>query len=125
MRSVPVIIRRYVEAYNAMDVEAMLACLSSDVRFVNRTGGAVTHETSGIDSFRVLAEQGVQLFVERKQSILDCISIEDRAALRIAYRAIVRQDLPNGWNAGQAIETNGISFFAIDGVKITEVIDAS
>jgi hypothetical protein len=125
MRSVPAIVRRYVEAYNAMDVEAMLACLSSDVRFVNRTGGAVTHETYGIDSFRALAEQGVQLFVEREQTILDCISVEDRAALRIAYRAVVKQDLPNGWKAGQAIETTGASFFSIDGAKITEVIDAS
>lgn len=125
MRSVPVIIQRYVKAYNAMDVEAMLECLSNDVRFVNRTGGAVTHETSGIDSFRVLAEQGVQLFVEREQSILDCISIEDRAALRIAYRAIVKHDLPNGWKAGQAIEMHGTSFFSIDGAKITEVIDAN
>jgi hypothetical protein len=123
--TVPAIVQRYIEAYNAMDVGAMLQCLSSDVHFVNRTAGVVTHETLGIESFRLLAEQAVLLFVERQQAIIDCISIEDRAALRIAYRAVVKQDLPNGWKAGQEVETSGISFFSFDGTSITAVVDAS
>ena len=96
MDSVPTIVARYIDAYNRMNVQAMLDCLSGDVRFINRSNGETTNETHGIEAFRALAEQGVQLFAEREQTILDCIAIDDRAAVRIGYRAKVKTDLPNG-----------------------------
>ena len=125
MDSVPTIVARYIDAYNRMNVQAMLDCLSGEVRFINRSNGEVTNETHGIEAFRALAEQGVELFAEREQTILDCIAIEDRAAVRIGYRAKVKADLPNGWKAGQEIEMTGTSFFVISEGKISEVIDAS
>ncbi|MFC3528846.1 nuclear transport factor 2 family protein [Paracoccus mangrovi] len=125
MDSVPTIVARYIDAYNGMNVQAMLDCLSGDVRFINRSNGETTNETHGIEAFRALAEQGVQLFAEREQTILDCIAIDDRAAMRIGYRAKVKTDLPNGWKAGQEVEMTGTSFFMISEGKISEVIDAS
>ena len=125
MDSVPTIVARYIDAYNRMNVQAMLDCLSGEVRFINRSNGETTNETHGIEAFRALAEQGVQLFAEREQTILDCIAIDDRAAVRIGYRAKVKADLPNGWKAGQEIEMTGTSFFVISEGKISEVIDAS
>ena len=125
MDSVPTIVARYIDAYNRMNVQAMLDCLSGDVRFINRSNGETTNETHGIEAFRALAEQGVQLFAEREQTILDCIAIDDRAAVRIGYRAKVKTDLPDGWKAGQEIEMTGTSFFMISEGKISEVIDAS
>ena len=125
MDSVPTIVARYIDAYNRMNVQAMLDCLSDDVRFINRSNGETTNETHGIEAFRALAEQGVQLFAEREQTILDCIAIDDRAAVRIGYRAKVKTDLPNGWKAGQEIKMTGPSFFMIYEGKISEVIDAS
>ncbi len=125
MDSVPTIVARYIDAYNRMNVQAMLDCLSGDVRFINRSNGETTNETHGIEAFRALAEQGVQLFAEREQTILDCIAIDDRATVRIGYRAKVKTDLPNGWKAGQEIEMTGTSFFMISEGKISEVIDAS
>ena len=125
MDSGPTIVARYIDAYNRMNVQAMLDCLSGDVRFINRSNGEMTNETHGIEAFRALAEQGVQLFAEREQTILDCIAIDDRAAVRIGYRAKVKTDLPNGWKAGQEIEMTGTSFFMISEGKISEVIDAS
>ena len=125
MDSVPTIVARYIDAYNRMNVQAMLDCLSGEVRFINRSNGETTIETHGIEAFRALAEQGVQLFAEREQTILDCIAIDDRAAVRIGYRAKVKTDLPNGWKAGQEIEMTGTSFFMISEGKISEVIDAS
>ncbi len=125
MDSVPTIVARYIDAYNRMNVQAMFDCLSGDVRFINRSNGETTNETHGIEAFRALAEQGVQLFAEREQTILDCIAIDDRAAVRIGYRAKVKTDLPNGWKAGQEIEMTGTSFFVISEGKISEVIDAS
>ncbi|MCM0753810.1 MULTISPECIES: nuclear transport factor 2 family protein [Pseudomonadati] len=125
MDSVPTIVARYIDAYNRMNVQAMLDCLSGDVRFINRSNGETTNETHGIEAFRALAEQGVQLFAEREQTILDCIAIDDRAAVRIGYRAKVKTDLPNGWKAGQEVKMTGTSFFMISEGKISEVIDAS
>ena len=125
MDSVPTIVARYIDAYNRMNVQAMLDCLSGDVRFINRSNGETTNETHGIEAFRALAEQGVQLFAEREQTILDCIAIDDRAAVRIGYRAKVKTDLPNGWKAGQEIKMTGTSFFMISEGTISEVIDAS
>ena len=125
MDSVPTIVARYIDAYNGMNVQAMLDCLSGDVRFINRSNGETTNETHGIEAFRALAEQGVQLFAEREQTILDCIAIDDRAAVRIGYRAKVKTDLPNGWKAGQEVKMTGTSFFMISEGKISEVIDAS
>ena len=125
MDTVPTIVARYIDAYNTMNVQAMLDCLSGDVRFINRSNGETTNETHGIEAFRALAEQGVQLFAEREQTILDCIAIDDRAAVRIGYRAKVKTDLPNGWKAGQEIKMTGTSFFMISEGKISEVIDAS
>ena len=125
MDSVPTIVARYIDAYNRMNVQAMLDCLSGDVRFINRSNGETTNETHGIEAFRALAEQGVQLFAEREQTILDCIAIDDRAAVRIGYRAKVKTDLPNGWKAGQEVKMTGTSFFMISEGKISDVIDAS
>ena len=125
MDSVPTNVARYIDAYNRMNVQAMLDSLSGEVRFINRSNGETTNETHGIEAFRALAEQGVQLFAEREQTILDCIAIDDRAAVRIGYRAKVKTDLPNGWKAGQEIEMTGTSFFMISEGKISEVIDAS
>ena len=125
MDSAPTIVARYIDAYNRMNVQAMLDCLSGDVRFINRSNGETTNETHGIEAFRALAEQGVQLFAEREQTILDCIAIDDRAAVRIGYRAKVKTDLPNGWKAGQEVKMTGTSFFMISEGKISEVIDAS
>ena len=39
MDSVPTIVARYIDAYNRMNVQAMLDCLSGDVRFINRSNG--------------------------------------------------------------------------------------
>ena len=125
MDSVPTIVARYIDAYNRMNVQAMLDCLSGDVRFINRSNGETTNETHGIEAFRALAEQGVQLFAEREQTILDCIAIDNRAAVRIGYRAKVKTDLPNGWKAGQEVKMTGTSFFMISEGKLSEVIDAS
>ena len=125
MDTVPTIVARYIDAYNRINVQAMLDCLSDDVRFINRSNGETTNETHGIEAFRALAEQGVQLFAEREQTILDCIAIDDRAAVRIGYRAKVKTDLPNGWKAGQEIKMTCTSFFMISEGKISEVIDAS
>ncbi|RYF51192.1 MAG: nuclear transport factor 2 family protein, partial [Cytophagaceae bacterium] len=50
-------IQKYIDAYNAFDVDGMLKLLSPDVRFENWSGVHLTAEASGIDKFKQLAEQ--------------------------------------------------------------------
>jgi hypothetical protein len=62
------LIDRYLAAYNAFDIEAMLAQLGA--RSASRTsGGQLTAETTGIEAFRQLAEQSRGMFSEREQRV--------------------------------------------------------
>lgn len=60
------VIQKYIAAYNAFDVEAMLALLSPAVRFENWSGTRLTTEASGIDEFRQLACQAMGTAQETK-----------------------------------------------------------
>lgn len=124
MDPIPPAVARYLAAYNALDVDAMLDCLAGDVRFENVSAGTVTVRSDGRDAFRQLAEQGAAAFSQREQRPTACIAAGDRVALRIAYRATVRSDLPNGWKAGDEIALTGASFFRLAGDgAIAEIVD--
>lgn len=125
MDPVPEIVQRYIAAYNAQNVEAMLACLTDDVRFENLSDGTVTAATTGKEAFARLAGQSVGLFSEREQVVEGCIAAGPRVALRIRYSATVAADLPNGWRAGQQVGLQGASFFTLRDGLIAELADIS
>ncbi|MQT11281.1 nuclear transport factor 2 family protein [Segnochrobactrum spirostomi] len=125
MDPVPKIIEHYITAYNGRDVAAMLRCLTDDVHFVNRSGAEITAETVGIEAFAALAEQGVAFFSERRQEVTNAIVGAGHATLKIAYRATVAADLPNGWKAGQEIALEGVSLFTLRADKIAAITDIS
>ncbi len=121
----PDIITTYIAAYNARDVDAMLATLSDDVRFENISGDETTHVTEGKDAFAQLAHQGVTLFSERRQTVTNVIAGGDRVAVAIAYHAVVAMDLPNGWKAGDVIDLTGTSFFRLRDGSIADIVDVA
>ncbi|AWK85463.1 nuclear transport factor 2 family protein [Azospirillum thermophilum] len=125
MDPVPEIVQRYLAAYNAQDVEAMLACLTDDVRFENLSDGTVTAATAGKEAFARLARQSAGLFSEREQVVEGCIAAGPRVALRIRYSATVAADLPNGWKAGQQVGLQGASFLTLRDGLIAELMDIS
>lgn len=121
----PPCIARFIEAYNARDVAAMVTFLSPDVHFINKSAGVITAETHGLDEFRDLAQQGVAAFSERRQTVTNCIASDFIVAVRVAYRAVVATDLPNGWKQGQVVEMSGTSVYRLKQAKIVELIDVS
>ena len=121
----PEVIGRYIDAYNARNVEAMLACLTADISFTSITAGDVTASTSGLAEFRLLAEEAVECFSSRHQSILSVTSVHGVTLVEIAYFATVARDLPNGWKAGQTISLKGSSVFELTGKRISRLIDQS
>jgi hypothetical protein len=96
------LVERYVAAYNAFDIEGMLAPLAEEVRFEHHAGGQLTAQADGIAAFRKLAEQAVALFAEREQRITHferdgaslaagtLLELQGRSAFEFADGRIVR-----------------------------------
>jgi steroid delta-isomerase-like uncharacterized protein len=125
MDPLPSIVRRYIAAYNAKDVEALLECLTEDVVFENLPGGSTTARVKGKAAFAELAWQSAGLFSERKQLVKACIAAGPRVAIKVDYRATAAVDLLSGWAAGQTIQLEGASFFTMRDGRIAELTDIS
>jgi len=119
------LIDRYLAAYNAFDVEAMLALLAPDVRFENVADGVVTAETRGLEAFRGLAEQGRGLFSAREQRLVSLAFEGDTAHAGIAWRGTFAVDVPDGPRAGTTLELRGRSEFTFAGGLIARLVDRS
>lgn len=119
------LVDRYIAAYNAFDIDGMLALLTSDVVFQNFSGDQLTASTSGIDEFRKLAEQAKSLFSEREQRVTAFREDADHAVANIAYRGRLASDIPNSPSAGEVLELQGESVFSFTGGKISKIVDRS
>jgi hypothetical protein len=119
------LIARYLAAYNAFDIEAMLAQLDPAVRFENYSNGQLSAETSGIDAFRQLAEQSKGLFSEREQRVTGLALDGETVVADIAWRGVLAADVPDGPRAGTALEMSGRSEFSFGACGITKIVDRS
>jgi ketosteroid isomerase-like protein len=118
-------INAYLAAYNAFDVDSMLAVLSPEVRFENYSGDQLTAAASGTDEFRRLAEQSRLLFSEREQRITAIEHREGSIVAGIAYRGRLAVDIPDGPRAGTVLDLRGESEFRFNGALITKIVDRS
>jgi ketosteroid isomerase-like protein len=119
------LIARYLAAYNAFDVAAMLAQLHPAVRFENHAGGRLTAEASGIDAFRQLAEQSATLFLEREQRVTNLARQGDALVADIHWRGRLAADIPDGPKAGAMLEMRGRSEFGFADDAIVRIVDRS
>jgi hypothetical protein len=105
------LIDRYLDAYNRMDVDAMMKAMHSEVIFENYAGGMLGVRTLGIDELRHLAESSRHLFSARHQTIVGYAEAAGVAHAQIAFEGTFAIDLPNGVRAGQRIAMPGRSEF--------------
>jgi len=119
------VIERYLAAYNAFDIDGMLAVLAPGVRFENLAGETVNAEASGIDAFRSLAEQGSQLFSAREQRLVSLAFEGDTAYADIDWRGTFAVDVPDGPRAGSTVALQGRTEFTFDGARIAKLVDRS
>ncbi|MEM1239175.1 MAG: nuclear transport factor 2 family protein [Cyanobacteria bacterium P01_H01_bin.26] len=119
------LIDRYLSAYNAFDVDGMMASAHPKIEFENVSGGKVTASASGADEFRQMAEQATALFSSRRQRVTAFDATPEGASVDIAYEAILATDLPNGMKAGQSLKLNGRSEFEFKAGKIARIVDYS
>src|SRR3569833_3293116 len=105
------LIDRYIDAYNRLDVDGMLATLHPQVTFENITAGVLTVRTQGIEEFSRLAQRTLPLFARRRQTITSYSEKNDMAQAGIAFEGVFALDLPIGARAGQLIALNGRNKF--------------
>jgi steroid delta-isomerase-like uncharacterized protein len=121
--AIPEIVRTYIEAYNARDVDAMLATLTDDVRFenVSNVGGSLT--VKGKPALAELARESAAAFSSRKQTIRNAVVTPSRVVLDLDFDAVAAMDMPNGWKAGQAVQLRGVTFFDLRDGLIAGIVD--
>ncbi|MHA6205940.1 nuclear transport factor 2 family protein [Dyella soli] len=105
------LIERYLDAYNRMDVDGMLATMHREVVFENYTAGVLSVRTLGVDELRHLAQSSRYLFSARRQLLLAYEERDGTATAHILFDGTFAMDLPNGVRAGQSITLSGRSEF--------------
>ncbi|GAB2573645.1 nuclear transport factor 2 family protein [Dyella jejuensis] len=119
------LIDRYIDAYNRMDIEAMLAAVHREVIFENYTAGTLGIRTVGIDELRHLAESSRHLFSSRRQTVTGYSEASGTAHAQIHFEGIFAIDLPNGVRAGQSVAMHGRSEFREREGKLIYIADHS
>ncbi len=119
------LIEYYLDAYNSFDVKRMIAAFHPDIEFENVSGGEVSAIASGIEQFRVLAEQSAKMFSSRQQSIKTFEAKGDQASIEIDYAGVSAVDLPNGMKAGETLQLASQSDFIFQDQKIFRLTDYS
>ena len=119
------LVDRYLDAYNRMDVAAMLATMQDEVVFENYTVGVLSVRTLGIAELRHLAESSRHLFSMRHQTITAWREDGDSAHASIHFEGTFAVDLPNGVRAGQTIALEGRSEFRQHDGKLIYIADYS
>lgn len=117
------IIDRYVYAYNAFDIDAMMALLHPAITFRNVANGQVTIQAAGKNEFRALALQGKSLFSSRKQTIMQYEGKGNTATIEVTYAGVLAIDLPEGLRAGETLNLAGRSEFTFRDGKIYSLTD--
>jgi hypothetical protein len=119
------LIDRYLAAYNAFDIEGMLATLDHGIRFENFSNGQLGAQASGIEEFRALAVQAKGLFSERAQRIVGLEQRGDDVVAQIAWSGRLAADIPGWPPAGSLIELSGQSEFSFGPGGIVKIVDRS
>lgn len=114
-----------LKAYNAFDIDGMMATVHPEIEFQNVSDGQVTAAITGAEEFRQLAERAKALFASRCQTITAFAVSETGVSVDIAYEGLLAKDLPNGLKAGQTLKLNGRSQFEFKDGKISRLIDYS
>lgn len=119
------LIERYLDAYNAFDIDGMMSVIHPDIVFKNVSGGEVNATASGANEFRKLAGQSKKLFSMRTQTITSFEMKDDQAFICVDYEGVIASDLPNGMKAGETLRLNGRSEFDFRDGKIYRITDIS
>ena len=109
------VIARYIQSYNARDIDGMLDCVTDDVVFENISNAGGSMRLDGKEMMRQVAELSGNAFSYRRQRLINVVTGGGKAAV----------DLPNGVKAGETVKVRGASFFEFRGNLLCRIADYS
>lgn len=117
------IVEEYIHSYNSFDIDGMVMNLHSDVEFKNISHGEVNLTAYGIDEFKNLANQIIEIFSSRHQTIKnlqikgDCVNIDT------TDEGVLASDLSSGMQKGDTLCLEGHYEFLFHEDKIVSIRD--
>lgn len=119
------IIANYIDGYNQFDIDKMIADFDDNIIFQNISNGETNMSLQGISSFKLQAEQAIDFFSTRTQSIQSFKHNNNETEVDIAYYGILAMELPDGRKKGDEVSLKGRSVFTFNGNKIIKLTDIS
>jgi steroid delta-isomerase-like uncharacterized protein len=125
MSEVANVVRRYVERYNASDVDGMLDCCADDVVFetVTNPGGSIRLE--GKDEMREVIEATTRAFRERRHEVVAIIVDGQRAAAETVFSGVAAAELGQNVRPGEHISIRGATIFELRDNRLARICDYS
>lgn len=120
----PVAVQNYLDAYNCMDVAALLDCVADNVVFENVSNSSQSITVEGRAAFAQLARQGAEMFSTRNQAVRTAIVDGDNVALEVDWSGTPAVDM-GPWKAGDQVTMRGASFITIVDGKLARIVDLS
>lgn len=119
------VIARYIQSYNARDIDGMLDCVTDDVVFENISNSSGSMRLDGKDMMRQVADLSGNAFSYRRQRLINVVTGAGKAAAEIEFEGKAAVDLPNGVKAGETVKVRGASFFEFRGNLLCRIADYS
>ncbi|HRX74734.1 MAG: nuclear transport factor 2 family protein [Hyphomonas sp.] len=119
------VIARYIQSYNARDIDGMLDCVTDDVVFENISNAGGSMRLDGKEMMRQVAELSGNAFSYRRQRLINVVTGGGKAAAEIEFEGKAAVDLPNGVKAGETVKVRGASFFEFRGNLLCRIADYS
>lgn len=125
MSDIAAIVRRYVEHYNANDVDGMLECCAEDIVFeaVSNPGGSL--RLTGKDEMRELIAATTRAFHQRRHEVVSILVDGEKAAAETVFSGVAAAELGNYVRPGEHVSIRGATLFETRGDKLTRICDYS
>ena len=125
MPILPLVVERYLRAYNEKNMDDLVMCVTDDVIFENVSNREGVIRVEGKGAFRGIATMSARVFRQRSQMIRFAVVSTDSVALEIDFEAEVAADMENGWRAGQTVNLRGATFIKLRDGLISNLVDIS
>lgn len=125
MTDVAALVRRYVERYNANDVDGMLDCCAENVVFetISNPGGSI--RLNGKAEMREVIEATTRAFRERRHEVVAILVEGPRAAAETAFSGVAAAEMGQFVRPGEHVSIRGASMFEVSDNKLVRICDYS
>lgn len=117
----PPMVVDFLDAYNAKDVEGMLADVTNDVVFRHYCDAGVVFKANDRAGLDAALREDVHSFTHRTHTVKTSMTLLGSTVLTTQFDAVVAKDLSNGWKAGQSITLPGAAEFQFRDDRIANI----